>query len=82
MTVFWNETLKWTNLHFNLTTQNNNTKELFNFSCLLLLSLSYDDDDYYLIVVISLKFVFQASMPCLETIKPIYLDMKKILGTR
>ena len=82
MTVFWNETLKWTNLHFNLTTQNNNIKELFNFSCLLLLSLSYDDDDYYLIVVISLKFVFQASMPCLETIKPIYHDMKKILGTR
>ena len=82
MTVFWNETLKWTNLHFNLTAQNNNIKELFNFSCLLLLSLSYDDDDYYLIAVIFLKFVFQASMPCLETINPIYHDMKRILGTR
>ena len=29
-----------------------------------------------------LKILFQASMPCLETIKPIYHDMKKILGTR
>lgn len=26
--------------------------------------------------------LFTASMPCLETIKPIYHDMKKILGTR
>ena len=49
--VWSNEILKWTNLHFNLTAQNNNIKELFNVSCLLLLSWNYYyDDDYYLLL--------------------------------